>query len=37
MRLFGMYAYGEISAPKRTETPMLHNDTYSVLLVGEEP
>ena len=36
-RLFGMYAYGEIGPVGGTGRTCFHNDTYAVLLLGEEP
>ncbi len=36
MRIFGMYAYGEICPIRSTGVSCHHNDTYVVLLLGEE-
>ncbi len=35
-RLFGMYAYGEIGPVGGTGRTCFHNDTYAVLLLGDE-
>ncbi len=35
MRLFGMYAYGELGPVEGSCRIMFHNDTYPVLLLGE--
>jgi len=36
-RFFGMYAYGEIGPLGKEGGTCLHNDTYAVLLLGDEP
>ncbi|MFN2343533.1 MAG: FIST signal transduction protein [Desulfonatronovibrio sp.] len=36
MSIFGMYAYGEFAPVKSTGKTYFHNDTYTVLLLGEE-